>query len=72
MKTKIISNLEIGDVLKRKKNYEYCELKQIHNGDQENIQKNYDFGGFCVREKILKKMFYGAGENIFIYNDEVF
>ncbi len=66
---KTIESLEVGDVLKNKKNYDFCTLRQIVKGD-EYEQDNYEFFGFLARKRVLNKMFDGAGNKIFTYNDE--
>jgi hypothetical protein len=71
MEMKTVEKLSEGDILKRKYNFEYCTLKQIIKGDEEDRQNNFGFFGFFSKEKVMKKMFYSAGNKIFTYNDEI-
>lgn len=68
MESKHITNLQVGDLLKRKDTNELVYLNQIINPDKQDTQKNYVFDGFAVFEKVIKKFFASDNTGIFIYN----
>jgi hypothetical protein len=70
MEMKSVENLAVGDVLKNKRNFEFCTLRQIIKAD-ELEQENFEFSGFLARKKVMKKMFESSGNKIFVYNEDL-
>jgi hypothetical protein len=68
MEAKHIENLKEGDILKRKSTEEFHVIKQIIPKCSEDLQSNFGFFGFFVKEKIMRKFFFNEGQKILVFN----
>lgn len=67
MATKKVNDLEVGDKLKCKKNFQTYQLKQIIKKDSKDPENNYGFDGFFVKEKVMRKFFESDNEGLFVF-----